>query len=67
LINHPRRQPYEIQTGTPVITQPTISNTVSVKDLPQGDYTLKVIWFKDHDAGEITAKKVNAVIFQVEK
>ncbi|MGA2775243.1 MAG: hypothetical protein ABSE81_04200 [Candidatus Omnitrophota bacterium] len=60
-------QAYNIQTGTPVLTQPTISNTVSVQDLPKGEYTLEVIWFKDHDAGTIMAKRTNVIIFQVEK
>lgn len=59
--------PYEIQTGTPIMTQPTISNTVSVPILATGKYRLKIVWFKDHSAGTIMGKKANVVIFQVEK
>ncbi|MFH0918008.1 MAG: prepilin-type N-terminal cleavage/methylation domain-containing protein [Candidatus Omnitrophota bacterium] len=60
---------YEIQTGTPIITQPTINNTVSVSGLEKGVYRLKIVWFKDknHPHGTIKGKKANAVVLQVEK
>lgn len=58
---------YDIQTGTPIMTQPTVSNTVSVPILATGKYRLKIVWFKDNDAGTIRGKKANVVIFQVEK
>lgn len=58
---------YDIQTGTPIMTQPTISNTVSVPILATGKYRLKIVWFKNNDAGTIMGKKANVVIFQVEK
>lgn len=60
-------QEYDIQTGTPIMTQPTINNTVSIPILATGKYRLKIVWFKDHSAGTIKGKKANIVIFQVEK
>jgi len=57
---------YEIQTGTPVISQPTVNNVVIVPKLAAGDYTLRVIWFKDHNRGVIVGKRVNIIIFQLE-
>jgi len=60
---------YDIQTGTPIMTQPTINNTVSVSNLPKGKHKLKIVWFADHKygAGAIMGKKANVVIFQIEK
>lgn len=58
---------YDIQTGTPIMTQPTVNNAVSVPILATGKYRLKIVWFKDNNAGTIIGKKANVVIFQVEK
>lgn len=59
----------DIQTGTPVLTQPTINNVVSISNLAANvnPYILEIIWFKDHNTGIINLKKVNIAVFQVEK
>jgi len=53
-------------TGTPILTEPTVSNMIGTQKLPKGAYILRVIWFKDHNAGKILAKNVSAIIFQSE-
>jgi len=67
---------YYTQTGTPIMTQPTINNTMSVDRypstslvvnyLPPGEYRIEILWWKDHARGEIKGKKANLVIYQVE-
>lgn len=58
---------YEIQTGTPITGQVSISNTVSVSALPSGNHTLKVFWYKDTGSGVINGQKANVVVLQVEQ
>jgi len=70
-------QQYNIQTGTPIMTQLTVNNVVSVdrwpssstlaNGLPAGKYKLRIVWFKDTDKGTIMGKKANIVMYHVEK
>ncbi|MCU0665700.1 MAG: type II secretion system GspH family protein [Candidatus Omnitrophica bacterium] len=56
----------DLQTGTPIRTQPTINSAVTIENIPKGSYIFRLIWWKQFDRGEIRAKRVNMVIEQVE-
>ena len=56
----------EIPTGTPVLSQPSISNSIGINDLTRGNYELRIRWYKEQNRGIIKLKKINVIILLVE-
>lgn len=56
----------EIPTGTPVLSQPSISNSIGINNLTHGNYELRIRWYKEQGRGIIKLKKINVLILLVE-
>ncbi|MDD3234131.1 MAG: prepilin-type N-terminal cleavage/methylation domain-containing protein [Candidatus Omnitrophota bacterium] len=56
----------DIETRTPIITQPLISNVVGVNNVPPGEHTVSVQWYKDTGAGDISLKEINVIVVAFE-
>ena len=55
-----------IETRTPIITQPLISNVVGVNNVPKGEHTIYVKWYKDVNTGSISLKEINVIVVAFE-
>jgi len=55
-----------IETRTPIITQPLISNVVGVNNVSKGDHTVYVKWYKDVNSGSISLKEINVIVVAFE-
>lgn len=58
---------YPIETGTPIISQPHITNIIAIENLQRNTpYTLAVVWRKDTSSGIIEIQEANLSIVAVE-
>ncbi|MFA5319665.1 MAG: prepilin-type N-terminal cleavage/methylation domain-containing protein [Candidatus Omnitrophota bacterium] len=55
-----------IETRTPIITQPLISNVVGVNNVLKGEHTVSVQWYKDTNSGNISLKEINVIVVAFE-
>lgn len=66
--------PMPVVTGTPIISQPLISNAVGLEGtvggvnfpLQPGTYTIEIRWYKDTQAGNIFLREANLMIIASE-
>ncbi len=56
----------DIETRTPIITQPLISNVVGVNDVSRGEHTVSVQWYKDTSSGSVSLKEINVIVVAFE-
>ncbi|MBN1912907.1 MAG: type II secretion system protein [Candidatus Omnitrophica bacterium] len=58
---------YPIETRTPLLTQPLISNIVGINDVAAGEHTLLLYWNKEFSRGTVSLREANIVVMAFEK
>lgn len=56
----------DIETRTPILSQPLINNVLAINDVSKGEHTISIRWYKDTSEGLINLKEANLAFIATE-